>query len=512
MAFIYRYELRDPYNRISVDFRSNNHDIYIKQAIEKTFGDRLKNDPVFFNNFFEFRLKDTAKDKELRDMGKEIVSLDDYLDSIKKVNYKNKELFQRIKNRFYGFLDLYSDCDNNLILDFNMVDCLDLSFVLNEEGFDSIQANKSEFIKKLDTFNLCLEIDKRDFYSVYRASKHDLNKEYYLVEHDWFLIEGSFTSKDKSNAVVYLDYAAEIIHEGEIEPNIPFRLKSIRTVDEGVKRNLSRYFNFDDLNYKIDPDLKGYSKDEKYHVAVYNVGQGLCTAVCDSQLKPVLYLDFGGGERRDSITYPLGSISLDLSNKPPIVLSHWHRDHWVSIRYFKDAYNCMWIVPRQKLSPEAYKLGVELSDAGNLYVAYSDQNVDPIGTIFVAKGRDTHWHNNGIGLLVQLVKTDEEGNDVVRRYLIPGDNRYEHIETCYFNDLDWLVASHHGGVYFEGHHSCPNNIPRNEKDGRIVYSYGRHIKFSPYYNSHKHPSFVQDYINSGWNEELSTPDGTHILP
>jgi len=392
-----------------------------------------------------------------------------------------------------------------------LVDYFDLEFIRNEDEFHNNVEIKNEFIKKLDTFNLRMEIKEDNFKRVFKAPKRNYYQNLYLVEYDWFLIEGNYSTLDKSNSQIYLDYMAESRNEGELEPSIPFKLESIHIVDESVKSRLSQYFDFEDLHYKADPKIDRYPKDKEYYIVVYNVGQGLCAAVCDSKLKPVLYLDFGGGEGRDSITYPLGSINLDVSNKQPIILSHWHRDHWVSIRYFKDAYNCRWVVPKQRLSPESYKLAVELCDAGNLYVINSDYHIDNIGTIFIANGRDIHWHNNGLGFLAQLNKLDEEGNEVILRYLLPGDNRYEYIANRYFDDLDWLVATHHGGVYFEGKLNCPNSIPTNTKKGKIVYSYGKHMKFFPYNNSHKHPSFIQDYVKAGWNEELNTPDGTQIL-
>lgn len=123
-------------------------------------------------------------------------------------------------------------------------------------------------------------------------------------------------------------------------------------------------------------------------------------------------------------------------------------------------------------------------------------------TAFVGKN-DIGRHNYGIGILARITDDTSEA----KKYLLPGDNRYKFITMVISDEidkLDGLVASHHGGKYYERHEENDprkvNAIPYNENKGKIVYSAG-----DP--NSHNHPSHKQDYIARGWVDVLETKSG-----
>ena len=64
--------------------------------------------------------------------------------------------------------------------------------------------------------------------------------------------------------------------------------------------------------------------------------------------RPHLYFDMGGGIQGNKKTFPTAFGWACFGATPPIVLSHWDKDHWAYANVFTQSLHMTWIVPRQK--------------------------------------------------------------------------------------------------------------------------------------------------------------------
>src|SRR5229473_4093727 len=168
------------------------------------------------------------------------------------------------------------------------------------------------------------------------------------------------------------------------------------------------------------------------YLAVYDVGQGNCNALCDSA--PTWYFDFGGGCLWNARTYPV-PLRFCFKYNPPIVLSHWDFDHWFSAAKNDRAKAALWIVPRQTIGPRTWKFAAELYLKGSFRVwGGIDRVAVPDGEIVRCTGPESDKNSSGLAAVVSL----KAGTG-----LLPGDAAYSRIPKCP-NTLSALVAMHHG--------------------------------------------------------------------
>ncbi|TLM97847.1 hypothetical protein FDZ71_17935 [bacterium] len=227
-------------------------------------------------------------------------------------------------------------------------------------------------------------------------------------------------------------------------------------------------------------------------VCVFNVGQGNCVAIASIPTFPHLYFDFGGGCYGNSSTYPTG-LRFCFSNNPPIVLSHWDKDHWVSGRKHPQAMSMKWIAPRQILGFWDRKFASDLHNRENLLIWPSSLPSISFPLVILLKLSGTnHRHNSGLVLIASV-----SGGDV----LCPGDAPYSLIPRAASTNLVGLVASHHGGKCGRG------NPPTPSAGGcRVVYSFG-----VPGYG-HPSPRSVAKHHRVGWTQRIDTPNGHAAVP
>jgi len=504
MAFIYRYQIKNSMKRKTTDLRENDHAINIENAIKEQFKSRVKAVDVQ-NDYFEFRLYTTAKNVELREMGKKIVQYDQELNELKKKTNYNTELFLRKYVPFYGFLEhveaIEEEGGRSYQLYFDMIDAIDIDKMKEINFVYGDLSEKVEVLKKMDTYQLVVSTSTAFPINGYKKRNIRLNR--------WYQINGRISMKEK-DGLISLDYMSlnpvGDLTFTESQTQAFFDVSSIKK-NKIKEEEITRLFNLRGATLDISSRINGQVKDI-HSIVIYNVGQGLCSAVCDDTLTPYVYFDFGRGERINRITDP-NTIQYEFKNNPPVILSHWHADHWIGVKYDLRVLNSFWVIPDQKKGAGATKLHADLFARGNVGILNNDC-VTPYGTIFVTKGNCKQPHNNGLGLLVEFNKFINNSL-IKRRILLPGDNRYKYIRQQYLEDLDGLVASHHGGRYSGEQVLNSAQIPGNTRNGTIVYSYGRHEHFLPHNNSHKHPSHVQDYMSRGWVTALNTIDGDQVL-
>lgn len=217
-------------------------------------------------------------------------------------------------------------------------------------------------------------------------------------------------------------------------------------------------------------------------VAVYDVGQGACSALIAND-HPQLYFDVGGGSLGDSATFPANFTGLCTGVRQPIVLSHWHFDHWALAKRFGDALlQTSWIVPRQSsFRPSSATLLGLIRRNGRALIRTPNGAVLRVGSLSLHDCTGRGINNSGLAMVVW-----GPGDEAI---VLPGDARYRDIAGLPAEVLS-LVAAHHGGRTGAGVREIP--LPTGGATGRLVYSCGSK-------NSYNHPleKSVDDH-NVAW--------------
>lgn len=229
-------------------------------------------------------------------------------------------------------------------------------------------------------------------------------------------------------------------------------------------------------------------------VAVLDVGQGAAAYIGqDAGGLPQLYFDIGGGESNNQHTWPNDGVQWCFTLSPPIILSHWHRDHYAGATYgtsdeVRNALRQTWIAPDQRVGAKSKRLQAQILTEGGRLILWPSA-LPAVHTGRISIGRASGGAHNDSGLVLLLNSADG------RFSLLPGDAGYQYIDpsirTRYESQgLKTLVVAHHGGLLDR---KAPMNVPT--PDGRphstAVYSAGHR-------NSHGHPSQLGSYHKALW--------------
>lgn len=357
-------------------------------------------------------------------------------------------------------------------------------------------------IRDLDYYRV-IDIDNIDIEELTSKKNHYLEvSKSYLYEfgrlpfatsfskNQWFYINIS-----EHNGAGYARFYESVLSE---ESN-NVEIESINFIDQRTRegRTFREIFNLKRFNLarvnEIEEELIRRDVND-LHLAVYNVGQGSCNAICDSIGKPQIYFDLGGGYGGHSRTYP-NHLNLCKCDNPLIILSHWDGDHWKTSRVNPDFEYMTWIVPQQKISADAFKTVLAILTKGRLLI-YPKGSLGTSSTnfnIIQCQGKSI----NDSGLALEVKFTTREYLPIAPVALLPGDAKYKFIPIteCRFN---YLVVTHHGA-------KNPTLIPNPINESNChVYSYGKS-------NTYGHPnsSTIRSHIIQGWDNKKSTVNG-HI--
>ena len=242
-------------------------------------------------------------------------------------------------------------------------------------------------------------------------------------------------------------------------------------------------------------------------LAIYDVGQANWNAVVDTKCHPAclscqrevrLFFDLGmptywyHRTLPQSPTDPL-ALCCHRGYSVPVILSHWHQDHWAGAVAQGSAYGSrglniqwdsrairdhQWLVPSQgrngrgqRLSPTAWRLVLALHWHGNLRVwptllnSVQSARGDRIVKCYPVSGPSNN--NNDTGLALFLARHHYMGYGFI---LAPGDAQYDTVYHYVPPGLPiyHLVASHHGGKI-----KTPNAIPTaTSRRSRLAISHG----------------------------------------
>lgn len=389
---------------------------------------------------------------------------------------------------YYGFLEEYKKVDSKeYFLAFDIISDKDMEYILDTK--DDILT--SEILDEINTFHLEVLIDKnveKEFKDLTRRRPR---------EGQWYRIK----LKEQGEIPTYI-YSSINADEGNerfisdiefINGNSKFGRSILDAISLYRFDSTDEEINEDTVAKKIESVINNIEKPSL--VKVFNVGQGACNALCDFEESPLMYFDFGKGITSNLYNFP-NSYTFCFKNNPPIVLSHWHKDHWASGEKFDYSLNTPWIVPRQRIGTSHLKLAKKLNDRGNLHIWPDNLYRIPFFGGYIMKNTGNNMNNSGLSLFSSMT----DCNNCFFESLLPGDCEYRYVPFSSVS-LNGLVATHHGGKYMSG------NTPQSTKHSHhIAYSYGNQ-------NTYNHPSThsINKHENNGWINRSNTINGDVIL-
>ena len=260
------------------------------------------------------------------------------------------------------------------------------------------------------------------------------------------------------------------------------------TIIDLAPRHLIRYLNqFTPLVTHVTPthpDLQNAigSLPAPHAMAVLDVGQGSANVMLSEQGRPIFYFDAGQGIGRNLRTTPAGLrfCTCTKDKEPvPVMISHWHEDHFAGTKSDPDLLKCTWITPPATTARlMSFQNGI-LAEGSKVLEMESDFLDFSFGssgsyTLSKSKGDPNNPNESGHALMVTV------GN---KHWLLPADASYKNIELVEDRKFTAVVATHHGG--WSNTTVIPDRAPRY---ARLVYSFGPD-------NSHGHPnpSSVDDH-------------------
>lgn len=197
------------------------------------------------------------------------------------------------------------------------------------------------------------------------------------------------------------------------------------------------------------------------HIVVLDVGQGAANALVDVNGAVVAYVDLGSGVLADWGTWPPALTDLCLVGLPPVILTHWHYDHFEAANRLPLARALPCIAPVQPLGP-----GPQAAFAAAVSATLLTRTgPGPVrsGAIKLERCTGPSGNQNRTGIAVWV-----EGPVSEDPVLLPGDAGYSDVPGIVTGDpITSLVVSHHGGF-------APGTPPTNPSlpESRAAFSFG----------------------------------------
>lgn len=517
MAYIYRYQLRDLTLRDRTVLTQYAQDI--QSVLDEHFNKNLK-DSIVEEKYFEFKLYATVPKGLLQEMGRKLkVRLP--------INIKRYG-FVRMEQTLYALVySLQDDSEDNAHEDIVHIEFID-SMLL--EKHDLFMQRANSFFEKISSRGLLRE-------KGYIDNIEDVIKNYYIdileayidkhsipeflksaEEKSCFLVKGFHRHNANEQApaenmlllencfdVGYVENREDIngsevnrtsrsdylkINASEEHPEL------IERIESELKLYLSATEKIDALNYA--EENSGVETRRKCEFKVHDVGQALATSLSYENAPPFLYFDYGMPYGRNSFTRP-AQVNMPTNPGATIIISHVDKDHWFRIADDFNAYQCHWFIPDQPRRTQLnHKFAEIIVHGGSVHIIDTDVAFQAGKLTYGGVSRinpcraANHVHEKGLTMRIQTHDVNGEELNI----LIAGDQRYDYVEQAQLNDLDILVASHHGGTFCW---STRGIIPmaRNPITSVAIYSYGLD-------NTHHHPSKLTDYNAADWQQAHHT--------
>ncbi len=281
-----------------------------------------------------------------------------------------------------------------------------------------------------------------------------------------------------------------------------------------VSASLSAISAFTGLPVLTDVALAKHMREVNADfLAVYDVGQANAnsllnyagsTGMC-SDVYPAVYFDLGMPVGKNKGTAPAG-VRFCFTVKPPIVLSHWHEDHFVGVALASgiSPLTCRWIVPEQTVTIKHTALMTAILAAGGAVTVFTtapanalfscDLGVDK--RMYLSRGQALDKNCSGIVMAVRR-KNNRQPVQPSSLWILPGDCDYHYFAASLKGVINSecagaaqaIVAPHHGGNLRAG----SIVIPAAGKYRRLIYSFGRDNSYL-----HARTPFSVDHHAAGW--------------
>lgn len=172
-------------------------------------------------------------------------------------------------------------------------------------------------------------------------------------------------------------------------------------------------------------------------------------------------------------------------NSPPIVLSHWHYDHFSAANCYPIARTMNWIAPNQMLGPGPQTtFASALISAGTLHVWPSGASSLTSGQIIIELCTGTTQNTSGLALLIDGPSVSDDP------VILTGDAGYSHIPSLTAGkSTHAFVVPHHGGIA-----SGSAAVDLGNPNSRVVISCGPHNSYG-----HPLPASLSKLTSAGWS-------------
>lgn len=235
-------------------------------------------------------------------------------------------------------------------------------------------------------------------------------------------------------------------------------------------------------------------------LAVLDVGQGNASFLFAGRFFPLVYFDLGGGVAKNAKSFPVPGVHWCFTKKPPVILSHWHWDHWAGATYgsvtnVKEALKADWLVPDQKTGSHTNKFKAKIINGGGTILLWP-AGLGPmtVGSVTIGRATGSDLNDSGLVLLIE--------SPPGRFSLLPGDAEYDRIPSeitmRYPQGLKTLVISHHCGKLYG---APPYKIPSPDGiDGNVA------LCSVGVANTYGHPTVANmaEHANAGWKNIVQT--------
>lgn len=540
MAFIYRYQLREPVLREKTSLDEYNQ--AIQKVLKEHFGENLK-DILIKKKYFEFRLYATTSNGTLRVMGRKLkVSFPENVltpefgfkrmeQTLYALAYSTKEDFEDNTQKYVNHIEFIDSMllDNsdlfmeraNVFFHENISGQLSEKVTIDYKENIKNEYNIEEIIKNyyIDIIETYIEKDSIPNFFSHKERKNINDVRCFQVKGIHKRIEDIETKKNNKSTDDLLQLescfdigAIEYQKKYDIAEGTPLSYKDYLKIKvakerpelvEKINRELGLLIpQIESIESLESIKENPTGKKDRYVFMVHNVGQALASSLSFENEDPFLYFDYGMPYGMHKNTRPE---IVDMPTKPgaSIILSHVDQDHWFRLADEINAYKCHWYIPKQKSKLQLRKKLAEIIRCGGSVQIIKSDVAFPFGRLTCSgcskiKPVRVAKHNHETGLTLRIHAQDRSGEEL--NILIAGDQRYDYVDQRQLADLDILVASHHGGKYCWSTHS---RVPLARKVGisTVIYSYGDG-------NTWKHPD-VGDYLKANWNREYHTKDGDY---
>ncbi len=513
MAFIYRYQLRESVLRRNTNLRQYSQDI--QSVLNEHYNINLK-DSTIEVDYFEFKLYKPVPDRVLQKMGRKLKA----------------ELpvygFVRMEQTLYALVFILEDGLDN-IAHIELIDSmlLDKPHLFIERANSFFEKNSDRgVLKEKGYVDNIEEVIKNYYIDIFDAyiDKHLIPKSLKSEEGvSCFFIkgfhkhkpDGLITDEEQFDSnmlfiencfdIGYVNNRRDINNLHNERTSYTNYLKINESVEhpeliERIKSELKLYISSKDYIDVLNREDES-SKDEtirRYVFKVHDVGQALAISLSNESNPPFLYFDYGMPYGRNSFTRP-ASVNMPTNPGTTIIISHVDKDHWFRIADDINAYQCHWYVPDQPIRAQLnHKFAEVIVHGGSVNMVNKDIafHGGKITCGGISKINPSRAANNvhETGLTMRIEAHDFNGKEL--NILIAGDQRYDYIDQSQLENLDILVASHHGGEFCWSKRGMVP-IAKSKETSIVIYSYGRA-------NTHKHPSKVSEYNAADWQQVHST--------